>query len=40
MKKIVQLKTEETKAIVGGVNVVVPAVATGVNSSPVAAQRR
>jgi hypothetical protein len=41
MRKIVELKIEETKAVVGGIKVAVPPVVSGVNSgAPVVAQRR
>jgi len=37
MEKIVELKIEETKAVVGGVKVSVPVNAGGVTASPLAA---
>jgi hypothetical protein len=39
MRKIVELKIEETKTVVGGIKVSVPVVA-GANGSPVVAERR
>ena len=42
MQKIVELKIEETKAVVGGSQIALPppVVVTGANHSPVVAQRR
>jgi hypothetical protein len=41
MKKIIELKIEETKAVAGGIKIAVPVAASGVSSAaPVVAQRR